>query len=165
MAFSFTRLTQEARIEPSETMVEAENYEKDHQEEQEKSDQVLSYLDHVLANEDHDEKATEQCGDEVDRDRKDSFRKKDSGYGSQGHLKLEVSTYFLGMFITLLVMCPKKFVRLKKNCSFVIIFSKRLCHLSKACYVKWFQETSFFVVNFLPNSLFAKKLVPFAKKN
>ena len=39
-------------------------------------DQVLSFLDHVLANEDHDER--------------NSIKKKDSGYGSQGHLKLEV---------------------------------------------------------------------------
>lgn len=44
-------------------------------------DQVLSFLDHVLANEDDEREANEQSN---------SIKKKDSGYGSQGHLKLEV---------------------------------------------------------------------------
>ena len=50
--------------------------------------QVLSILDHVLANED-DERPVERPVDTL-RQTNSITNKKDSGYGSQGHLKLEV---------------------------------------------------------------------------
>lgn len=55
----------------------------------EEQDQVLSFLDHVLANED-DERLPDTHGHTLQQHTNSITNKKDSGYGSQGHLKLEV---------------------------------------------------------------------------
>jgi len=56
----------------------------------EEQDQVLSFLDHVLANED-DERLPDTHGHTLQQHTNSITNKKDSGYGSQGHLKLEIN--------------------------------------------------------------------------
>ena len=53
-------------------------------------EQVLSILDHVLANEDDERPPPVVEVVDTLRQTNSITNKKDSGYGSQGHLKLEV---------------------------------------------------------------------------